>query len=494
MKSIERRLMTAILLGSLLILGIGSGVFYLSARAVLLREFDAELKTRAQALAALTTEEDDRILFKISRDMIGDYQPGDQASYYQLWLADESTLARSPSLVSADLPNDAGDMQSPEFWNFDLPNGETGRAIGVEFVPESEDASPIQPGEFGAPVTLVVASSLESIAHTLTAFRNLLMLLGTTMLVAMIVMIRVAIRRGLAPLAEVTDRAGRIDALSLGQRFGTRKMPIELLPICERLNDLLARLENSFTRERRFTADAAHELRTPIAELRSLAEVSLKWPDDAEATALVFQDALQIACKMETIILRLLALARCESGREMIAPAEVSVAAMVEETWRSFSHRASENRLRIVREISSECHIRTDRVLFEAILTNLFSNAVEYTPAGGEVRIRATPRDTWLRLTVSNDVDHLVADDLPYLFERFWRKDTVRTPSDHTGLGLALSRGFAELLGFLLTAELAEGMLTITLQGPATDHVPSREAAESLRPDRDSRFKRDNLD
>jgi two-component system sensor histidine kinase QseC len=483
MKSIETRLTTAIVLGSLLILGIGSGVFYVSARAVLLREFDAEIKTRAQALAALTTEENDRIVFKISRDMIGDYQSGDQASYYQLWLADESTLARSPSLGNVDLPLDAGSMQSPEFWDFVLPNGEPGRAIGVEFIPELEDASPIQAGESGAPVTLVVASSLENIAHTLTAFRNLLMILGTIMLVAMIVMIRVAIRRGLAPLAEVTDRAGQIDALSLGQRFAVQKMPIELLPICERLNDLLARLEDSFTRERQFTADAAHELRTPIAELRSLSEVSLKWPDDAEATSLAFQDALQIAFKMETIILRLLALARSESGRQLIVLTEVSVAEMVEETWRPFSDRAAENRLVVLREVPPELHLRTDRTLLEAILANLFSNAVEYTPAGGTVQIRVDPDHSWLRLAVSNSVDHLTTDDLPNLFERFWRKDAVRTPSEHTGLGLALCKAFAELLGYLLTAELTGTTLTLTLQCPAADPVPPREMVQSLRPD-----------
>jgi two-component system sensor histidine kinase QseC len=262
-------------------------------------------------------------------------------------------------------------------------------------------------------------------------------------------------------------------------------MPMELLPICERLNDLLARLENSFTRERQFTADAAHELRTPIAELRSLSEVSLKWPDDAEATDLAFQDALQIACKMETIILRLLALARSESGRQLIVLTDVSVAEMVEESWRSFSDRATENRLIVVREISSDLHLRTDHTLFEAIIANLFSNAVEYTPEGGTVRIWAGLQDSWVRLAVSNTVDHLAADDLPNLFERFWRKDAVRTPSEHTGLGLALSKAFAELLGYRLTAELTDGTLTIALQGPATIPLQPRETVQSLRPDRD---------
>lgn len=480
MKSIERRLITTLVLGSLLILGMGGALLYFSARTVLYRRFDADLKTRAQAMMALTTQEQTGIVFEIPKEMTKNYRRREKGDYYQLWLADGRILARSPSLADTSLSPAAVDMGSSEYWDLVLPNGEKGRAIGVQFIPESEEQNPTRSArELGAPVTLVVAGSVVGISHRLIAFRNHLMIIGVVMLAATVLMVRIVIRRGLDPLAEMADRASWIEAASLGQRFSTERMPIELLPICERLNDLLARLEASFIRERRFTADAAHELRTPIAELRSLAEVSLKWPDDSEATALAFQDALQIARKMETVISHLLALARCEEGRQMIVPAEVPVLEIVEETWRSFAEHGKQRQLRLISAVPPGLNLRTDRALFAVILANLFSNAVEYTPIGGAVYVRADRHDAFFRMTVSNDVENLTAEDLPYIFERFWRKDPARTSSKHTGLGLALSKSFAELMGFSLSAELAASTITFTLYGTVKDPVQPQQTLQS---------------
>jgi two-component system sensor histidine kinase QseC len=114
----------------------------------------------------------------------------------------------------------------------------------------------------------------------------------------------------LRPLSSLAKRAETIHASSLQLRFPTDNIPVELLPIAQRLNDLLARLEASFAREQRFSADVAHELRTPIAELRTLAEVALKWPDDVNQAAL--KEALNIALQMESVATGLMALARCD--------------------------------------------------------------------------------------------------------------------------------------------------------------------------------------
>jgi two-component system sensor histidine kinase QseC len=270
----------------------------------------------------------------------------------------------------------------------------------------------------------------------------------------MIVIVRLIVRRGLAPLAGVAERAAHIDASSLGLRFATESLPTELLPIAHRLNDLLARLERSFERERQFTSDAAHELRTPIAELRSLAEVALKWPEGRESTRQAFCDALEIARRMEAIATGLLSLARCEDGKQTTKREPVAIKELVDELWHPLADQAGHRQLRVAFDVASDVRFVTDRSLLGLVLSNLFSNAVEYTPVGGTVRVSAEQQDGRFKLSVANTVDNLSPEDLPHLFERFWRKDTSRTSSEHAGLGLALAKAFTELLGMKVCVDL----------------------------------------
>ena len=273
--------MVGLLGSSLLILGIGAVVIHFATRALLFREFDSTLRAKAMALAAATDVKKGGVEFDLADELLQEFSRPRSAEYFQLWDSNGKTLARSPSLGTNDLARSFGTTSSPRFWNLKLPNGHRGRAIGFQFTPE-DDGTDEQPPSAAAThptVTLVVASNLRSVSGTLDALTNALLLAAAIVVAGMIVVVRLIVRRGLAPLAGVADRAAHIDASSLGLRFATEPLPAELLPIGHRLNDLLARLEQSFERERQFTADAAHELRTPIAELRSLAEVALKWPE-----------------------------------------------------------------------------------------------------------------------------------------------------------------------------------------------------------------------
>jgi two-component system sensor histidine kinase QseC len=266
----------------------------------------------------------------------------------------------------------------------------------------------------------------------------------------------------------VADQAAAIDASTLQTRFPAQEMPLELRPICERLNELLARLEQSFERERRFSADAAHELRTPIAELRSLAEVALKWPSGDGEAKTSFADTLAAARQMEGIVNGLLAITRCEAGKQRTVREQVEVAKLVDELWQPFVDKARSKELSVTRDVPAEARLETDRALFGSILNNLLSNAVEYTPPKGSIRIRYHLQDNRWVVTVANAVGNLRAEDLPHLFQRFWRKDTARSTPEHSGLGLSLARAFAETLGMTLRAELVtEQELALTLEGGA---------------------------
>ncbi len=431
--SIRRRLLTSLLVGLTLVLSAAGLVLFLRTRAVLTREFDKAERAEAALLIAQTEDDGEKVQLDLAGVSVPEY---DHDEYYELWAPDGSTIARSPSLGFDDLPRGEG--------NLVLPDGRPGRAVMVQFVPmPAEEDQPPNPNP--PMVTLVVARDRVGLDRTLAGIGAALLLVGAVVLVATALIVTTTVRRGLAPLDAVGQQAATINASSLQTRFATGAMPAELRPIAERLNDLLARLDEAFQRERRVTADIAHELRTPIAELRALAEVGVKWPEEA-----AFQDALQIAQRMETLVTGLLALARHDAGHQPAARETVALRQLVDEVWQPLTERARSRQLYVAIEVTGNW--QTDSTLLRLIVGNLLANAVEYTPERGQIRV--TGGDS--RLEITNTTDGLTREDLPHLFERFWRKDAARTEAGHSGLGLALARAATAALGLELTADMPD--------------------------------------
>lgn len=474
MNSIRRHLTGRLLLGCLLLLGAGGAAICLFAREVLLNEFDGSLQTAAAALTELT-KQTRQVEFGLPLDVASNAPPPQTSHFFEFWLADGRMLKRSPSLGAADLPFRADSHARPQYWNLTLPNGEPGRAVGMKYVPSVEKHGKhrtLTPLE----VVLVVARDRSALDRTIRSLIGVLTL-GVVLLSAGIVgIVRLTVRRGLAPLEKVAVQTAAIDATSLQLRFPT-DVPAELLPIVARLNEFLARIEESFTRERRFSADVAHELRTPIAELRLLADVALKWPHDANATKRAFQDTLDAARQMELLVTGLLTLARCEANREPGISEPVIVSHLVGEIWAPLAEKASVKKLAVTFDIPAQIELATEPTMFRAILANLLDNAVEYSPEAGDVRIEAREDGGSFALTISNTAKNLNAEDIGHLFERFWRKDSARSDGRHSGLGLPLTRAFAEQLGLRVQASLGDSsILTMRIQDSAT-----RRAGSSLR-------------
>jgi len=245
-----------------------------------------------------------------------------------------------------------------------------------------------------------------------------------------------------------------------------------LKPIAGRLNELLGRLEQSFERERRFSADLAHELRTPIAELRNLAECALKWPESREPGT--DTEVLAVARHMEALTTSMLALSRGGSGQAITAADPIRLDQLIEEVWVGFAERAEAKGLTVARELTAGIVI-ADATLMRSILSNLFDNAVEYTSAGHKIEIVLEIEAGAATLTVTNPAAGLNANDTAKLFDPFWRKEASRSGGQHVGLGLALARTFATAMGWTLTAERDERQyLVITLGGSMTDRETRR--------------------
>ena len=440
MKTIRQQLTRKLLLTlGLLILGGGFGV-YAWARTVLLNQSDAALRAKAQAISSLTEQKGPRLKIEFSDDYMRGFQQGAH-DYFEIWQAPDKPLERSPSLRGAHLPNRHGPPDAPLIWNLTLPNGEPGRAAGIAFRPQqSQDNRHRNIPPIDA--ILVVASERHDLDRTLVIFQMVLAGGGLLLLAATIGIVPRVLSRELAPLRQLADETARINATSLSARFPAEGLPGELAPITARLNELLERLEDSFARERRFSSDVAHEFRTPVAELRGMAELAIKLPDTRAANA--DHETLAIALQLEAMLNHLLALARGERGELAAKSERVVVAPLLRDVCRWFHDKAAARGLVVECRVDESAATDTDPMMLRSILTNLLDNAVEYAPPGGTVEVDASAADQRLTVRVANAVDQLAEADLPHLFERFWRKDAARSCDGHAGLGLFLGLSLGE--------------------------------------------------
>lgn len=442
MNSLRRQLTRTLLRVLSLLLGLALVAIYLVVWRELLGAWDLALQARAGAVSAVVEYREGRYEFEFSDDLLARYGRAKPRNYFQLWDSAGAALARSPSLRDADLPVlRRRQADRPEYWNLTTPNGRSARAICTTFVPETPGQPPSAKNT--PTVTLVVAVDREDLDETLAGLLAAVCGCGALLFAAVWFLVPLVLRRGLVPLDRLAADVARIEVQSLASPLAVVDLPAELRPVGDRLNELLVRLGSSFERERRFSADLAHELRTPLAELRSLAECALKWPESREPAT--DREVLEIAQQMEALVTRMLALARGENGQLAATIVPVDVAAVVTATWRSFAARAAEHGLHV--EISlAPASVLADPVLLRGILGNLFDNAVAYAPRDATLRITGAcvGEGRGYRLRIANPAGDLKAEDVARLFERFWRKEAARSGGgEHVGLGLSLAQMFA---------------------------------------------------
>jgi len=454
--SIRRTLGLQLVIGLFLVLALIGGGIDLLVRRLLTAQFDAALGEKARVLAGLMKEEHGAFELELETPM-PEFERAAAPEYYEVWLG-ERVFQRSPSL-QGELPRPPRPGLS--FAHLLLPDGRRGRAASLRFPVRIDDDDRSAASRAPAQAELVVARGRDALDQPLASVRRALALAGLLLLVGVPLVVAAAVRRGLKPLGRMADRAARIDAASLDTRFTQPGLPAELHPIASRLDDLLARLSAAFERERRFSADVAHELRTPIAELRALAEVALQFPEGGEASH-HFQDVLAAARQMEGLVTALLTLARCQAGRQPVARALVDLSRALDDAWAPLAEQARGKALR-VQASAPETLVSTDRVMLGSILANLLGNAVEYAPAGGDLAWQVVRSDGAIQVVVTNTNAGLAREDLAHVFEPFWRKDPARSDGRHGGLGLSVAAAFARLIGAEVRLELAGDRVCATL-------------------------------
>jgi two-component system sensor histidine kinase QseC len=470
-RSLRGRLTFWLLAGTGLLL-IAAGVFLdRTITSRLRRDFDSDLIAEARSVMAATERQDGRTMLELSPGLIPEFETAKDPDYFQIWLADGRVLARSRSLGNRDLFHSPTPSRQFRFARLRLPDGRRGRRVEITFLPqiEPDDEPPEQPPlpTAKAYVTLVVASGSASLDAFLASLHRMLALFILGLLLGSAALVRIVTAYALRPLDDLSRRLRTIDAGSLGEAVVIGDVPAELVPTIEHLNGLLARLAESFRRERTFSANVAHELRTPLAELRTVTDVALRWPDDAASLVGALGEARGSGLQMEKIVVNLLALARYDGRRQILHRSEVPLREAVESCWKTVAAEAEGKRLTATLEIPPGLGLATDREKLDLILANLLANAVAYGSPGGRITCAATAAEGRFRLSVANSTaEELTPEELPRIFDRFWRRDAARSDGRHAGLGLSLVAALCELLGFSKEARLRDGVFEIALSGP----------------------------
>lgn len=471
MKSIRRRITAWLLVGITLLWIAGGTAIHLASRSAMLAAIDTENQSLARQIRSISRGGGGDGAGRRLRDddaLAG--TAGTESLFYQVWRIDGDVILRSDTLGDRDLPRLEVIGESTVFQTAELHPGTRVRLAATQFAVGRAGGRHEGGGGGGmsTPVFVVVGRDL---AEFDTQSRHLLLGLGAIGIVVAggtVLLLRFALRDGLRPLHQLGDAVATVDATSLDARFGDHDVPNELRPIVQHLDALMNRLEAGFQRERRFSADLAHELRTPIAELQVMADLSIEWP--AERTDQQMRDIRGVTHRMQGVVDTLLQLSRLENGSEEPARTPVELANIIDDAWKPLAEMAGKRGLRLDVQCQPEATIPGSPELWRHVLGNLLANAAEYAVPGGRVLV-LVDNDS---LGIANPVANLQPDDLEKMFERFWRADDSRTGTRHCGLGLSLVKACVEAMELEISATLEDGpdddtLLVFTIQNPGPE-------------------------
>jgi signal transduction histidine kinase len=274
--------------------------------------------------------------------------------------------------------------------------------------------------------------------------------------------------RAMRPIEEISATAQKISAADLSQRINVAGTDDELSRLAEVLNSAFARLEAAFAQQARFTSDASHELRTPLAVILTQTQSALARPRSGPEYVQALEVCQRAAQRMRKLTEALLALARLDAAPKSPRQ-EVFDVAQVARECREMLHPLAKERGIELREELASARINGDPEQLAQVVTNLLTNAIQYNVTGGFVLISTASKAGAALLTVTDSGVGISSEDLPHVFERFYRADKSRSqPAGRTGLGLAICQAIVEAHqgNIAVTSEPGKGS-TFTVSLPA---------------------------
>ena len=479
-RSLRTRLLIGIAVATTCVFAVAMGTLYLQTKQSLLADFDETLAAKSRAMIVLIEETERGVKIEFAEHPMHEFARKIRPEYYQVRDESGETLVRSRRLGTSDLPIGSGMLNAPDVRVLKLPDGRDGRMVCVHFRPNrADDQLPYaQPGKSiddsaddKAPsaavsrLSLVVAAGTDELESTLFAQASRLVAVSLVAITGLLGILAWFVSRCMQPLTALAGQIGSIDEQSLSTTIDVPGIPAEVQPVVARLNKLMLRLQDAFHRERSFSSNVAHELRTPIAGLRSTLEVALTKHRSADEYRDSIKDCVGICEETQRLVETLLSLTRIESGQETPEYDLIDLPLTLGRSWRAFESRADERRLQVSWNLIDGTILETDSARLRLVFANLFDNAVCYTADAGELRITSTCVDSVLRLTIANSGCQLAPDAAEKVCDRFWRADSARAATGtHAGLGLSLSRQVCDLLELTFNISVENGWFVATIE------------------------------
>lgn len=450
-----RRIALAILLTVWGLLVAGGATAYLTVRSALVKELDESLMTRALGLPELSRPATRATDGRASRPVP---TTGDE-DVLQDYVIEGAVARISPP--TGGLVRGKGTLISSRFAR--QPDGSLVR--NVTFRATLPDES-----------TYVV--SLRGSARRLDRLLDRLLLafagfgLGAGVLTALVA-IKVS-RAALAPLHATAAVIGEIDPRNLHRRIEATRLPPELVPMAQRLNEMLERIERAYVQRQQFLADASHELRTPVAALVTTTEVALRHPRTAESYRSTLESCLADARLLRRLVERLMEQCRADTLSHDEAVERTDLTPLLEQCADQAAALGHDKNVTIKREIPPNLALPTQPQRLRSVVINLLSNAVEYNRPGGTVELLAQPNGKVLHLTVRDTGPGIAREHLPHLFEPFYRADRARSnEAGHLGLGLSLVQSHVAALGGQIRVDSTVGVGTTFVVDLPVNNSPS---------------------
>lgn len=428
-----------ILLGSL-----SAGLYFYLSRN-LRQNLDDSLRLRAEQLSHI------RDILMTIREGQFEEEIGEVVSLY--FLSGGDLLRLSPREldlpVSTEMIEQAINGQS----SFAMIETAEGRELRVYISPISPDipglpspSSPVPPPPVinSQPAVLVIGRSTEPIEEALGGLiRTLGIAIPLTLAFAAGGGFFLA-RRALKPVDQITQQAQTIEEADLSQRIEV-KAKDELGRLASTLNEMIDRLEKAFKRQQQFTSDASHELRAPLAIIEAESTLMLQKDRTNSEYRQSLETISQEAHRIAHIVDQLLTLARADAGKEKLTLKEVNLNELISELSSDIEILCRDKGLEFQLNQVEDLVVNGDDVKLRQLFLNLLDNAIRYTPSGGSISVSVYREGQMAVVSISDTGIGISREDLPHIFDRFYRVDKVRSPNKGgSGLGLAISRQIAE--------------------------------------------------
>lgn len=308
-----------------------------------------------------------------------------------------------------------------------------------------------------APATIVYSAPAADLNRVLQRLAMALVACGgLAAAIAAAVSAKLA-RLALRPLADAAAAIAAVNETNLDRRIDQSFLPPELRAMALQLNRMLGRLETAFQQRRRFVADASHELRTPTSAMITTMEVALRRPRSVSELEEVLQICLSEARHMRQLVQALLRQVRAEGESSPDETSEFDASELVTQCTSLAQSLAREKDILLVGSVSGALPVRAEASRLRSVVMNLLSNAIEYNKAGGAVEVSAHAEGELAEIRVKDDGPGISPEDLPYLFQPFYRASHNRNSDGHLGLGLFLVESHLKIMGGECRVESAPG-------------------------------------